>query len=48
MRCRPLHWLLGLPGLALIAIVGIFGELPHMIHRLLVYQRAVALLVAQA
>lgn len=30
MRCRPLHWLLGLPGLALIAIVGIFGELPHM------------------
>ncbi len=30
MRCKPLHWLLGLPGLALIAIVGIFGELPHM------------------
>ncbi len=30
MRCKPLHWLLGLPGLALIAAIAVFGELPHV------------------
>ncbi len=30
MRCRPLRWLFGLPGLALIAAIALFGELPHI------------------
>ena len=30
MRCRPLRWLWGLPVLALVGAIALFGELPHV------------------